>query len=240
MIVATGPAFPSARPGGFGALIAGRTPVIRQGSTAMTEFTGPSAHGRSICWQQLMAARSAIAAPGCDLMTAVSRRVPRPERGAGSAGCGRSGRGSGAAAAGCVDQRGHAGLPSTSARSGEEIRSESQSCSNDVGVREPGAIPGLTRSGEGDGQSVPPLPRGGGHWSKPPGRRSVPGEPESEDLLALAAIAAMSHAGSADGSPDRQVPGLCEHMRCPGPGVTAVLACCGRGRRPTGCWCGCG
>lgn len=64
-----------------------------------------------------------------------------------------------------------------------------------VGVRESGANPELTRSGEGDG-------RGHGHWDIHgcPGKASRSKEPESEDLLAPAAryrAAALRTAGSA-------------------------------------------
>lgn len=56
------------------------------------------------------------------------------------------------------------------------------------GVREPGESPGLTRSGEGDGRGTPETAATG----ETPGRRPAPVDPESEDLLALAAIAARS------------------------------------------------
>jgi hypothetical protein len=50
------------------------------------------------------------------------------------------------------------------------------------------------------------VPRGhGGHWSDAPGRRSAPDDPESEDLLALAAIAARSRGTPRTGSLTRQV-----------------------------------
>ena len=61
------------------------------------------------------------------------------------------------------------------------------------GVREPGEIPGLTRSGEGDGRGNTPLEHA-------PGRCLAPVDPESEDLLALVATVARSHVDSATGS----------------------------------------
>jgi hypothetical protein len=70
-----------------------------------------------------------------------------------------------------------------------------QSCST-RGVREPGESPGLTRSGEGDGRSAPAMAATGNL----PGRRSEPDDPESEDLLALAASAARSQTDPATGS----------------------------------------
>lgn len=78
------------------------------------------------------------------------------------------------------------------------LRSGRQSYST-RGVREPGANPGLTRSGEGDGRGTRLSPESSSHWGLALGRRSAPDDPESEDLLVLAATAARSHAGPAHG-----------------------------------------
>lgn len=75
---------------------------------------------------------------------------------------------------------------------------------HDGGVREPGVSPGLTRSGEGDGQRMPFLIRTAATGAGLREGALRPDDPESEDLLALAAIAARSYADPAHGFPDQR------------------------------------